>query len=62
VDTRYRIEVEHNGELWEVRFPQLKGCVGRGNSIEEAIDAARFAQEDYLGRFADAERWGENVA
>lgn len=59
MDTRYRIEIEHNGELWEVRFPQLKGCVGRGYSIEEAIDAARFAQEDYLVRFADAERWGE---
>jgi len=59
MDTRYRIEIEHTGECWEVRFPQLKGCVGRGSSIEEAIDAARFAQEDYLGRFADAERWSE---
>jgi predicted RNase H-like HicB family nuclease len=59
MDTRYRIEAEHNGECWEVRFPALKGCVGRGASIEDAIDAARFAQEDYLGRFSDAQRWGE---
>jgi len=60
VDPRYRIEIEHTGECWEVRFPQLSGCVARGYSIEEAIDAAQFAQEDHLLRFADAQRWGEN--
>jgi predicted RNase H-like HicB family nuclease len=55
MDTRYRIEIEHTGECWEVRFPQLSGCVGRGLTLEEAIDAAKFAQEDYLGRFATAQ-------
>jgi predicted RNase H-like HicB family nuclease len=59
MDTRYRIEIEHTGECWEVRFPALPGCVGHGFTIEEAIDAARFAQEDHLVRFADAARWGE---
>jgi predicted RNase H-like HicB family nuclease len=62
MDTRYRIEIEYVEDVWEVRFPQLRGCVGRGHTIEEAIDAARFAQEDYLGRFATAHEqsklWG----
>jgi predicted RNase H-like HicB family nuclease len=60
VDVRYRIEIEHNGDEWEVRFPQLKGCVARAPDIMDALDAARWAQEDYLGRFTDAQRWGEN--
>lgn len=59
MDPRYRIEIEHTGECWEVRFPQLPGCVGRGIDLIEAIDAARFAQDDYLLKWADAQRWGE---
>jgi hypothetical protein len=62
MDPRYRIEIEHTGECWEVRFPQLPGCVGRDYDLLEAIDAARFAQEDYLVKYADAARWGENCA
>jgi predicted RNase H-like HicB family nuclease len=57
MDPRYRIECDHNGEEWEVRFPQLPGVVGRGVDLVDAIDAARFAQEDYLGRFAVASEW-----
>jgi predicted RNase H-like HicB family nuclease len=59
MDTRYHIEVEHNGEEWEVRFPRLPGCVGRGMDLFDAISAAEFAQDEYLGRFADAAQWGE---
>jgi predicted RNase H-like HicB family nuclease len=59
VDERYRIEIEHDGECWTVSFPKLSGCFARAYDLLEAISAAEFAQEDYLGRFADAERWGE---
>lgn len=61
MDPRYRIEIEHDGEMWIVTFPKLPGCVARGYDVNEAIDAARFAQDDYLLRYADAERWGRTV-
>lgn len=59
MDPRYRLEAEHDGEAWVVTFPALRGCVGRGYSIEEAIDAAKFAQEDHLTRFATAKELSE---
>ena len=63
MDPRYRIEIEHTGECWEVRFPQLPGCVGRGYDLLEAIDAAQFAQEDHLTRWETAQqqsrRWSD---
>ena len=58
MNTQYRIEIEHDGEEWVVRFPQLRGCnVGRGLSIEGAISAAEIAQEEYLERFEKARAW-----
>jgi predicted RNase H-like HicB family nuclease len=60
VDPRYRIEIEHDGEVWTVSFPKLPGCFGRDYDLLEAISAAEFAQDDYLVRFSDAQRWGEN--
>lgn len=59
MDTRYRIEIDHDGENWSVRFPQLPGCVGRSMDLLDAISAAEFAQEDYLERFEDVRRWSE---
>jgi len=60
MDSRYRIEIEFVEDVWVARCPQLVGCVGRGYSVEEAIDALRFSQDDCLARFADAQRWGES--
>jgi len=59
MDTRYRIEIEHDGEEWVVSFPKLPGCLGKSHDLYEAVSAAEFAQDDYLGRYADAARWGE---
>lgn len=47
----YRLEAEHDGNEWVVSFPQLPGIVGRAVDLIDAIDAARFAQEDYLDRY-----------
>jgi len=59
MDPRYRIEIDHDGECWTVSFPRLPGCFGRAEDLFEALSAAEFAQDDYLGRFCDAQRWGE---
>jgi len=59
MDARYRIEIEHDGEVWVVSFPKLPGCFARAIDLFEALSAAEFAQDDYLGRWCDAERWGE---
>lgn len=59
MDPRYRIEIEHDGEGWVVSFPKLPGCVARSMDLVDAISAAEFAQDDYLGRFEEAARWGE---
>ena len=59
MDPRYRIEIEHDGEMWNVSFPKLPGCRAQGYDLLEAISAAEFAQDDYLGRFEEAARWGE---
>jgi predicted RNase H-like HicB family nuclease len=59
MDTRYRIEIEHTGECWEVRFPKLPGCVGRSEDLLDAISAAEFAQEDFIERFEQLRLWGE---
>jgi len=59
MDPRYRIEIEHDGEVWVVSFPKLPGLIVRDENLIEAVSAAEFAQDDYLGRFCDAQRWGE---
>lgn len=59
MDLRYRLEAEWDGECWVVSFPKLPGCVGRGHDLLDAISAAEFAQDDYLLRWAEAERWAE---
>jgi predicted RNase H-like HicB family nuclease len=57
VNEKYRIEIEHDGEEWVVRFPQLRGCAGRHILLEEALLAAEIAQEEYLERFERAKSW-----
>jgi predicted RNase H-like HicB family nuclease len=59
MDPQYRIEIEHDGEVWTVSFPKLPGCLARAEDLYEALSAAEFAQDDYLGRWDEAARWGE---
>jgi predicted RNase H-like HicB family nuclease len=59
MDTRYRIEAEYTGGCWEVRFPQLPGCLGRSEDLIEAISAAEIAQEEYLVITGKAKAWSE---
>ena len=48
--------LDGSGKIWGVRFPDVPGCVGAGESPEEAIEAAAAAMRDVMahkraGRF-----------
>jgi len=56
---KYRIEIEFDGEVWVVRFPELAGCSARSGNVHDALDLAEHAQDEYLLRWAEAAQWGE---
>ncbi|BBB89383.1 MAG TPA: type II toxin-antitoxin system HicB family antitoxin [Methylomusa anaerophila] len=39
---------EEDGGGWIVEFPDLKGCIGTGDSIEEALKDAMAAKEAWI--------------
>lgn len=40
--------IEDEGSGWMVEFQDLKGCVGTGDSVDEAIQDAMEAKEAYI--------------
>lgn len=44
----YPIYLENGKEQWCVEYPELPGCVGGGDTIEEAIDDAKKSKKVYL--------------
>ncbi len=48
--------VEDEGRGWLVEFSDLNGCIGTGDTVEEAIKDAMEAKEAYIGAlFANGE-------
>ncbi len=48
--------LDGSGKVWGVRFPDVPGCVGAGESPDEALEAAAAALRDVMahkraGRF-----------
>lgn len=44
----YPIHLENGKTEWCVEYPDLKGCVGGGDTIEEAIADAEATKAVYL--------------
>lgn len=48
----YPINLENGKTEWCVEFPDLPGCVGGGDTVEEAIKDAEESQKVYLSFLA----------
>ena len=44
----YPMHLENGKTEWCVEYPDLKGCVGGGDTIEEAIAATKAVYLNYL--------------
>lgn len=52
----YPIHLENGKTEWCVEYPDLKGCVGGGDTIEEAIADAEATKAVYLRYLEENEK------
>ena len=52
----YPVHFENGKAEWCVEYPDLKGCVGGGDTIEEAIDDAEASKNAYLSYLKENEK------
>ena len=53
----YPIHLENGKTEWCVEYPDLKGCVGGGDTIEEAIADAQATKAVYLSYLKEEEKY-----
>ena len=52
----YPMHLENGKTEWCVEYPDLKGCVGGGDTIEEAIADAEASKNAYLSYVKENEK------
>ena len=53
----YPMHLENGKTEWCVEYPDLKGCVGGGDTIEEAIADAQATKAVYLSYLKEEEKY-----